>query len=127
MRILRTLAVVGLVSTLSACDAYEPPAAPTIPTSPGASTLPARLVLAVSSRLDDRLDVGANVISADGHTLPNVLVTFSIEAGTVTPATAMTDATGVARAVAVSTAMTTISATADNGVAASVFVLSSTQ
>src|SRR5204863_1854042 len=109
---------------LSACEGFQPPSAPTIVVNPAASTLPARLVLMVSSRPDHRLNVRAEVLSADGHSVANVAVRFAIGAGTMTPQAATTDSAGVAHAVAVSTAMTDISATIA-GVTASVFVLPS--
>ena len=123
----RTLLVLVFSALLSGCEAYEPPPLPTVPTSPGASTVPTHIALNAGSRADDGIDVAATVLSEDEHGVPNVPVVFTIGAGTIQPPTAMTDQTGTAHVIAVSTAMTTISATIGGGVVSYVNVLDSVQ
>lgn len=122
----RVLAFVLAVAT-TACGAYQPPPLPVVPTNPAASTVPMRVVLTAGSRPDQRLDVAATVLSADGHGVPDVSVVFSIGAGALDPPTATTDQTGTARTIALSTAVTTISAAIDGGMGASLDVLRSAQ
>lgn len=116
-----------LTLAMPACGAYEPPPLPVAPTVPGASTVPTRIVLTAGSRVDLRLDVEATVLSADGHGVPDVAVVFTIGAGSLDPATAMTDRTGIARTIAVSSEVTTISAAIGGGIESSVDVLQSPQ
>ena len=84
-------------------------------------------MLTAGSRPDQRLDVAANVLSADGHGVPNVSVAFTIGAGTVSPAAAMTDQFGMAYIIAISTDVTEIAATIGGGITSSVNVLPSPQ
>lgn len=121
----KLIAIAGVVLCLSACDAYQPPPPPTVPTNPSASTVPVRIVLTASSRLDQQLDVAAHVLSSDGHAIPNVSVVFEIGDGTVEPQTTSTDQSGMARTLAISTAFTTITATIPGGIVASIEVLAS--
>jgi hypothetical protein len=125
----RSLACLALACTLflPGCEAYEPPPLPVMPTNPGASTVPMRIVLTAESRADQRLDVAASVLSADGHGVPNVAVVFTIGVGSVDPPTSITDQTGTAHAIAVNDSMTTISATIGGGIVSYVNVLRSPQ
>src|SRR4051812_22246084 len=123
----RAWLIVTAALLLSACEAYDPPALTFAPTNPAASTVATHIVLTAGSRADQRLDVAANVLSADGHGVPNVSVAFTIGAGTVSQATAMTDQSGMARIVAVSTGVTAINATINGGITSSVNVLPSPQ
>jgi pectin methylesterase-like acyl-CoA thioesterase len=107
------------------CEAYQPPV-PTLPSSP-VSTTPTQIVLNAASRADQSLNVAATVLTATGEGVPNVPVTFTIGAGTINPATTMTDLTGTARAVAISTSMTTIAASIGGGLVSFVDVLPSPQ
>jgi pectin methylesterase-like acyl-CoA thioesterase len=107
------------------CDAYQPPV-PTIPSSPASNT-PTHIALNAGSRANEQIGVTALVLTADGRGVPNVSVGFAIGAGTIEPATAMTDQTGTARALAVSTSMTTIAATIGGGIVSFVDVLPSPQ
>jgi len=106
-----------------ACGAVEPPPPPTGPTLP---TNPTSLVLTASSGFNQQVAVSARVLSADGQGVPNVAVSFSIGAGTITPATALTDSTGTASATAITTANTTVAAAIGNGIASSMPLLQST-
>ena len=106
------------------CDAYQPPPL-TFPSNP-TSSAPTQIVLNAGS-LGQRLNVAATVLTADGRGVPNVAVAFRIGAGTIDPETAMTDQTGTAHAVAVSTAMTTITADIGGGIVSFVDVLPSPQ
>jgi hypothetical protein len=124
---LRALLVLTLAAFVPACEAYEPPPLPVLPTNPSAATAPSRLVLNAESRADERLDVLATVLSADGNGVPNVPVAFTIGAGSLDPPTATTDQTGTARTIALSTSMTTISATISGGIVSYVNVLRSPQ
>lgn len=119
--------IFALAFALPACEAYEPPPLPLAPTRPGASTVPTRIVLTAGSRVDLRLDVEATVLSADGRGVPDVAVVFNIGAGSLDPAIAMTDRTGIARTIAVSSEVTTISAAIGGGIESSVDVLQSPQ
>jgi hypothetical protein len=123
----RAMIVLTLAVLVPACEAYEPPPLPVMPTNPGAATLPTRIMLTAGSRADERLDVLATVLSADGHGVPDVAVAFTIGAGSLNPSTATTDQTGTARTIALSTSMTTISATIGGGIISYVNVLESPQ
>jgi hypothetical protein len=125
MRLARLFSASMLLVTLTACEGYQPPAAPTPAVNPAASTTPARLVLSASARPDQRIDLSAQVLNVDGHGLPNVVVTFGIGAGSISPATAPTGVSGIAHASAVSTSWTTITATIAGGLTDSVDVLPS--
>jgi hypothetical protein len=92
------IAVVACV-VASAC-AYHNPAAPTS-TVPPPSTAPASIRLGASSQPGGAsYIVTATVLTADGHFVPNVVVDFALDGGTVDPASATTGADGVAQAVA---------------------------
>lgn len=101
--------ICALALLAAGCNSYTPPALPTTP-SPTATT-PARLVLLASSRTDQQLDVSAQVLTSDGHGVPNIAVTFALTGGAVTPATVTTDATGWAKAVAIGSGTATLTAT----------------
>jgi|RhiMetdeSRZDD1v2_1073273.scaffolds.fasta_scaffold11529_2 uncharacterized membrane protein len=87
-----------LAAVTIAC-AYEAPTQPTttIPTSPPSSTAPASIRINASTRFDRQLDITATVLTADGHFVPNIVVTFSVSSGTVTPADGTTDSSGTVR------------------------------
>jgi hypothetical protein len=126
----RSAGVVGIVAlaiVVGACEAYEPPPLPVAPSNPAASTVPASIVLTASSTFKHQLDVDAMVLSADGHGIPNVVVTFSVDDGNISPSAAATDSTGNALSTAVTTAGTTIRATIGGGINATVKVLPSVQ
>jgi hypothetical protein len=118
---------IGALSfVLGACEAYEPPPLPTTPSNPAAATVPATILLTASS-FKQQLDVDAMVLSADGHGIPNVVVTFSVDDGSIAPVTAATDGTGNALSTAVTATGTTVRATIAGGLNASVKVLPSVQ
>jgi hypothetical protein len=119
--------IVTAALLLPGCEAYDPPALTVAPTNPTVSTVATRIVLTAGSRADQQLDVSANVLSADGHGVPNVSVAFTIGAGTVSPTTVMTDQFGMAYTIAVSTGVTEIAATIGAGITSSVNVLPSPQ
>jgi len=119
--------IVTAALLLPGCEAYDPPPLAVAPTNPAASTVATHIVLTAGSRPDQRLDVAANVLSADGHGVPNVSVAFTIGAGTVSPAAAMTDQFGMAYIIAISTDVTEIAATIGGGITSSVNVLPSPQ
>jgi hypothetical protein len=120
----RILSVLSLSLLTMGCDAFQPPPL-TFPSNP-TSSAPTQIVLNAGS-LGQRLNVAATVLTADGRGVPNVAVAFRIGAGTIDPQTAMTDQTGTAHAVAVSTAMTTITADIGGGIVSFVDVLPSPQ
>jgi hypothetical protein len=123
----RALIMLMCCGLLPACEAYEPPPLPSTPSSPGASTIPTRMSLTASSRADGGINIAAMVLAEAGNGVPNVPVAFTIGAGTLDPPTVSTDQTGTARTIAVSEAMTTISATIAGGIVAYVDVLRSPQ
>ena len=128
MRVLnesRLLFLLSLALLTIGCEAFEPPV-PVFPSSPASNT-PTHIALNAGSRADEQIGVTATVLTADGRGVPNVAVAFTIGAGTIDPATAMTDSTGTARALAVSTSMTTIGATIGGGIVSFVDVLPSPQ
>ena len=117
---------IGALSfVIIACEAFEPPPLPTTPSNPAASTVPTNILLTASSTFKQQLDVDAMVLSADGHGVPNVVVTFTVDDGSISPATAATDSTGNALSTAVTTTGTTVRATIAGGINASVKVLPS--
>jgi hypothetical protein len=117
---------IGALSfVIVACEAFEPPPLPTTPSNPAASTVPTNIVLTASSTFKQQLDVDAMVLSADGHGVPNVVVTFTVDDGSISPAIAATDSTGNALSTAVTTTGTTVRATIAGGINASVKVLPS--
>jgi hypothetical protein len=87
--------------------------------------VPVSLVLTASSGFNQQVDVSARALSADGQGVPNVTVSFSIGAGSITPATVPTDASGTAHATAITTTNTTVSAAISNGLASSMPLLRS--
>ena len=126
----RTASVGGIVAlafVVGACDPYQPPPLPIAPSNPAASTVPTNIVLTASSTFKHQLEVDAMVLSADGHGIPNVVVTFSVDDGNISPSAAATDSTGNALSTAVTTAGTTIRATIGGGINATVKVLASVQ
>ena len=123
----RALIVLMCSGVLPACEAYEPPPLPSTPSHPGASTIPTRVSLTASSRADGSLNIAATVLAENGNGVPNVPVAFTIGVGTLDPPTVSTDQTGTARTIAVSEAMTTISATIGGGITAYVDVFRSPQ
>ena len=98
------LCIGALSFVIAACEAYEPPPLPTTPSNPAASTVPTSILLTASSTFQQQLDVDALVLSADGHGVPNVVVTFSVDNGSISPPSAATDGTGKAQSSAVTTA-----------------------
>ena len=110
---------------VTGCEQVEPVPFPTTPTNPQGSTKPSSIVLTASSGFNQQLEVTAKVLSADGHAIPNVAVMFGIGAGSIAPTTVTTDAGGTARALAISTASTTIAATIGGGIVSTVDVLPS--
>lgn len=99
-------AVLG--AALSLGCAYHSPSAPSGTTQPAADLTPAALHIGLASRDDRRLNVIIEVLSSDGHPVPNVSLTLTIAEGTVTPNTLQTDATGYARAIADAPGVTTL-------------------
>ena len=119
---------IGALSVaVAACRGYQPPPLPSIPSDPAASTVPTRLVLTASSFFRNQLSVNAMVLSANGSGVPNVVVTFSVDDGNISPSTAATDNTGNALSTAVTTTGTTIRASIGGGINATVKVLPSVQ
>ncbi len=110
-----------------ACKGYVPPPLPTTPTNPADFTVPTSIVLTASSSFRHQLDVNAMVLSANGSAVPNVVVTFSVDDGSISPLTATTNSGGNALSTAVTTTGTTIRATIAGGINASVKVLPSVQ
>jgi hypothetical protein len=109
MRRLGHVGVTVALATFVGC-AYHMPTSPTTPeTTPNLT--PASIRVTTASRTDQKIDVTATVLSGDGHDLGNVLVTFSVDAGTISPASAVTDANGSARATASTPSATTLHVT----------------
>jgi len=85
---------------------------PTSPTdSTGTSkpnTTPTTIRIGAASRTDQKIDVTATVLTADGNFVPNVTLAFSVDAGTITPNSAVTDSNGSARATAATPSSTTV-------------------
>lgn len=116
--------VLGSALLVASCGDVHTPGqdiAPSPAVDPARSTTPARIQLSVGSRSDQRLDIAAQVLSADGHGVPNVTVTFSLGAGAgfVDPTTAKTDSTGTAKTIATATAVTTLTADIGSGISSS--------
>lgn len=107
---LRTALLLLLASLSTAC-AYHAPDAPT-PIVVVPSTTPASIRLVSGSRPDYTTGVIATVLTADGHGVPNVSLTFTTALGTVTPAQTTTDAEGHATTLVSTPSATTVSATA---------------
>jgi len=119
---------IGVLSVaVAACKGYQPPPLPSIPSNPAASTVPTSIVLTASSSFKHQLDVNAMVLSANGSGVPNVVVTFSVDDGSISPLSAATDSGGNAASTAVTTTGTTIRATIAGNLSASVKVLPSVQ
>jgi len=130
MRASRTVSYVcigALSLVITACDAYQPPQLPTTPSNPAASTVPTSIMLNASSTFQNQLAIDALVLSANGSGVPNVIVTFSVDDGSIAPLTATTDGSGNALSTAVTTTGTTVRATIAGGINASVKVLPSVQ
>ena len=128
MRVLnesRILLLLSVAILTIGCEGFQPPEPGFPPSSP--SNTPTHIALNAGSRADQQIGVTATVLTADGRGVPNVAVAFTIGAGTIDPGTAMTDSTGTARALAVSTSMTTIVATIGGGIVSFVDVLPSPQ
>lgn len=94
----KAAALILVVLTAAGC-AYHAPDAPTPVTAPPPNSAPASIRLAAASRADQAVDVTATVLTADGHFVANVAVSFTASAGTLAPAAATTDANGAARVV----------------------------
>lgn len=109
LRLLSTWLGALAILTLVGC-AYHAPDAPTVvvPVATAASTAPASIRVTVSTRADRQSDVVATVLSADGHVVPSVPVSFAIDAGTVTPSSMTTTSAGVAQTVASATSAATV-------------------
>lgn len=104
------LAAVLVLSAASGCAPHLPTAPDYV--APAVQTAPASLRLTVSTRSDRQYDVSATVLTADGHVVPNVAVSFALEGGTVTPDSALTNGAGVAQAVASAAANATLTVSA---------------
>ena len=88
----------SLVASLCAGCAYHGPTEPSYtPSTP--STTPASIRLVAASRVDRRVDIVATVLTADGHFVSNVPVTFTTTAGTLTVGAALSDSQGDARTI----------------------------
>ncbi|HZP49164.1 MAG TPA: Ig-like domain-containing protein, partial [Vicinamibacterales bacterium] len=86
-----------------------------LPTEPGSSSppptpnlTPSTIRITASSRTDQTVGITATVLSSDGHFVPNVALTLSVDAGTVSPTTATTDANGGVQASASTPSVTTL-------------------
>lgn len=104
------VALVGVSLLLSGCTSSPttstvPPAAP-----PVVSNAPASIQILASTRPDSQLDVVAKVLTAQNAFVPDATVTFSVNSGSVSPTTAVTDAGGLARTIVTSTGKVTIHA-----------------
>ncbi len=108
------------------CDAYVPPMPSSSPILPTPSSGPSQIVLTVSSRADHTVDVEANVLNSNGYGVASIPVTFTIGAGDITPASSVTDSSGLAQAVASTNSATVVTAKLANGITASVTVLPTT-
>src|SRR5262249_13853728 len=102
---LRAAAVLSFL-VMTAC-AYHMPTQPSDPL-PTPSLAPATIRVTASSRTDQKIDVTATVLSSDGHFVQNVTLAFSVDAGTISPTTAVTDANGTARVLASTPSATTL-------------------
>lgn len=108
----RSLIALGLLALGAGCRAL--PMVDDIPATKPVSTAPASIQLTMSSRTDQRLDLHADVLTVAGVPVPGVSVTFTVSSGTVTPATATTDANGRAVAIASAPTQNTVTATSGN-------------
>lgn len=89
--------------------AYHAPTEPSSPSTPtGPNLTPSTIRITVSSRSDQTVGITATVLSSDGHFVPSVTLTLSVDAGTVSPTTATTDANGVVQATAATPSTTTL-------------------
>lgn len=94
------------------CGDVRTPGETVNPAAPGPTPgAQAKLVLNAASRTDQQLDVSAQVLDGLGHGIPNVPVQFTITNGTVTPPIVNTDATGLAKSIAIATGTSTLTAT----------------
>lgn len=106
LRLLTSWLAAGLVVGLVGCAAHLPTGPEAV--LPTAQTTPASIRLTLASRPDRTYDVTATVLTADGHFVKDVTLTFTMDAGTVTPETATTNGNGVAQAVASTVASATL-------------------
>lgn len=93
------IGVVLLACVVTSCG-YKLPTEPTTTAVTAPSLAPASIRVGLSTRGDHRVDVTATVLTRDGHFVPGVLVTFAMDAGSVSPADATTNGNGVAQAIA---------------------------
>ena len=107
MRRLGPVAVTVVLATSIGC-AYHMPTSPTTSTDQTPNMTPASIRITAASRTDQKIDVTATVLSGDGHYVANVPLTFSVDAGSVSPNAAVTDANGTARATATTPSATTL-------------------
>ena len=107
MRRLGHVGVTVVVATFVAC-AYHMPTSPTTPVDTTPNMTPASIRVTAASRTDQKIDVTATVLSSDGHYVANIPLTFSVDAGTISPNTAVTDANGTAKATAATPSATTL-------------------
>jgi hypothetical protein len=110
MRRLGHVGVTVALATFIAC-AYHMPTSPTTSTDTTPNTTPTSIRVTTSSRTDQKIDVTATVLSGDGHLLGNIALAFSVDAGTISPNVAVTDANGSARATASTPSATTLHVT----------------
>lgn len=104
LRLLTVWLTAGVLVMLTVACGYKLPTEPTtIAVVP--SSAPASIRLGVSSMTTSTYGITATVLTSDGHFVRDVEVTFAMDSGSVSPATAMTNVNGVAQAVA--TASTT--------------------
>ena len=107
IKVVRFVAVALVGGVLATGCAYhaptEPSPAPILP-----SLAPSTIRITVSSRSDQTVGITATVLSSDGHFVPSVTLTLSVDAGTVSPTTATTDANGVVQATAATPSATTL-------------------
>jgi hypothetical protein len=117
---MRLTALLASVLLLAGCHSPSSPSLPPATTpDPTRSTIPTHIQILAASRQDQRLDVTAQVLSADGHGVPSIPVSFTVGDGTVTPSLVTSDGNGNAKTVAVTTAPTTITADIGGGITAS--------
>ncbi len=105
-RLLAGVAVAALAAVGCAYHAPTEPSSTSTPTTPNLT--PATIRIAASSRTDQTVGITATLLSSDGHYVPNVTLTLSVDAGTVTPPTATTDANGAVQATAATPSTTTL-------------------
>ena len=107
MRRLGNIGVTVVLATAVGC-AYHMPTSPTTSVDTTPNMTPASIRVTTASRTDQKIDVTATVLSSDGHLIPNIPLTFAVDAGTISPNTAVTDANGSARATASTPSATTL-------------------